>query len=197
MTIGIIVKLKIIQIDHCNSGNHLSLLKLVFVIASVICSCQCVHIQFPVISDQLLEHLISAILIYQNVSIKLIYQFNHIGDTLYFNIPGYYLKNISVYKFKFCFFVFFCKGRPGDAVITAGAFVPECIAFASFCHICTSLYSACTQFLFIQEAHNGKYLLQFLQHDFPFMFRHFIFLLCFHGILSIRVLSYNSYKGIL
>ena len=154
MSISIIIKLKVIQVDHCNPGNHINRFELILIVTPVICTCQCIHIQLSVIPDQFLEHLIALLLAYQRISVQFVYQFCHVWNAINLNIFGHYLENAIIYKFKFCSLTFFCKGRPGNAVITTGILIPECIAFTSLCHICTSLKPSGPQFLLVKKAYN-------------------------------------------
>ena len=163
----VIVDLEVIKIDHCHTGRHIRISDTLFVITSVINSCQCIGIQFTIVTGKLFDKFIPSILIHDRICIHLIDEFHDIR----FPVNLYILRNnliyIGIQIFKFQLLIFFTKSVSGSTVLTVVSLLPKRIAFTreSFC-ICDILYISCFKGFFIEQTYHVKYFTQFLYHHF-------------------------------
>ena len=163
----VIVDLEVIKIDHCHTGRHIRISDTLFVITSVVNTCQCISVQLPVITGKLLDKFIPSVLIHDCICIHLIDEFHDIR----FPVNLYILRNnliyIGIQIFKFQLLIFFTKSVSGSTVLTVVSLLPKRIAFTreSFC-ICDILYISCFKGFFIEQTYHVKYFTQFLYHHF-------------------------------
>ena len=163
----VIVDLEVIKIDHCHTGRHIRISDTLFVITSVVNTCQCISVQLPVITGKLLDKFIPSVLIHDCICIHLIDEFHYIR----FPVNLYILRNnliyIGIQIFKFQLLIFFTKSFSGSTVLTIVSLLPKRITFTrkSLC-ICDIRYISCFKCFFIEQTYYVKYFTQFLYHHF-------------------------------
>ena len=100
MSICVIIKLKIVQIDHGNSSrSHLGL-QFFFIITSIVCLRKNILVQSLVISGKTVDQALMVFPIDQTVFVHFLQKLHYIRLTVNFQIVGHDLINVISNKFQ-------------------------------------------------------------------------------------------------
>ena len=156
VTAGVIVHLKVIQVDHGSAAGKLLLSGSVFQIPPVIRSGQCIPVQFHMIMRQLPDQLVPFTCPDQRIAVQFPDQFHHTGLSVHFNITGKDLVDICPQKFQFRVLLSVPQCLHGNAVFTRLSLAPIIVAFAKRRIFCA--FPDAFQIFALQKAHHGKHI---------------------------------------
>ena len=96
MAKSIVIYLKIIQVDHSYTCRQHFVSELIFIISSVICTCQCICIQFLIISGKFLDQFFAPVTVYQHIIIQCIDHFHNVRRSVNFYVFGNHLIYFAI-----------------------------------------------------------------------------------------------------
>ena len=170
MTIGVVIKFKIIQIDHCHSGCTIQILNLILIVSPVENTCQRVSVEGIRITTELCKKIFPVLRVDDILILQTVDHFHYIWLAVNIQIFRDHLINSGVYKLYFCFLAFFLQCFSGNTITTLLALTPYGITLAwRFDSL------SCFQYLSVQQANNRKNLFQLFFHFLCFLHCHCIF----------------------
>ena len=163
VTIGIIIELKIIQVNHRDPGRVCAVLDFILIIAAVVCTGQSIQIELLLVAAQLVEQLLPVMRITQYILIHSLNQLHDAGFTINDYVSGSHLINFRIQKFQLGALSLLLKRPKGYTISACLSAFPEVIAPART-HIKLLRLTFSKQLKLFQpyNAYDRKYLLKLL-----------------------------------
>lgn len=163
MTIGIIIELKIIQVNHRDPGRVCAVLDFILIITAVVCTGQGIQIELLLVAAQLVKQLLPIMRITQYILIHSLNQLHDAGFTINDYVSGSHLINFRIQKFQLGALSLLLKCPKGYTIAACLSAFPEVIASART-HIKLLRLTFGKQLKLFQpyNAYDRKYLLKLL-----------------------------------
>ena len=166
MPAGVIIKLKVIQIDHRNSSRQNLFAQLIFIIAAIVDAGKHIPVKLVLKPVQFCKQPFTSVDIDYIRFIQILDQLHNLRLSVYFNVMSRHLINIIFPKFQLRFFIFLFKCFQGNTVAAPLSGLPEIKTPARLCGNVLILSFCRIQDRFrIQQPHHRKHLF-ILQHPF-------------------------------
>ena len=165
----IVAQFEVIHINDSHPGIFILFLDLLFKIATVIYTGQCIFIQSLIILDQLIDQLFTATGIHQRIHVHVFDKLHHAVSSVYFYVSGSDLIKLILDKFKLGLLCPLIQCLQGSAVFTRMVFIPYFIALTFLFFVFTVQLASLMhllQMFSIQQPHNGKDFLEKLHFVF-------------------------------